>query len=141
MALTLGSFANIPTQKMYLFLLKKVTDKEITHQEIADTFEKYQKNPGGYLYALKTGVSIQLDHILKAQKHFGLNPCDLFGQSKKNKAYEMNETFSLVAEDSQEKRLNVNELIVTIRSQQETIRDLLTRLGNSDNPDRKKGLG
>lgn len=140
-------FANIPTKKMYLFLSKKVAEKEITHQEIAATFKKYQNNPGGYLYALKTGVSIQLDHILKAQKHFGLNPCELFSHEKKVIGYDSKldvEELSMggiekeylieMKKRNEEQSETMKSQRETIKGHEETIRFLIgqARTGESD---------
>jgi hypothetical protein len=77
-----NKFQNIPSKRLYDFLNQKVINREVTLQEIAETFDVYKKNPSSYFHALRTGItSVKLDHILKAQEHFGLNPCDLFDKS------------------------------------------------------------
>lgn len=122
-SLGINNFANLPSKKMYQFLSKKLSNKEITHQDIADTFEAYQANASGYMYAIKTGISIKLEHVLKAQKHFGLNPCDLFRVTKIEE-YATGEEITQLQEPLERIESSMDLIRsqqATIKSQQETI--------------------
>lgn len=127
-----NKFQNIPSKRLYEFLLKKVDKKEVTMQQIADTLDVYKKNPASYFHALRTGTtSVKLDHILKAQEHFGLNPCDLFKATTIPYGNRENEDVSILNDPASG---TYADLIGIIKSQQQTIHFLATSKGNMSAP-------
>lgn len=123
-----NKFQNLPSKRLHDFLNKKVENKEITLQQIADILDVYKKNPSSYFHALRTGItSVKLDHILKAQEHFGLDPCYLF--DKTNTAIQYEEELKI---DIQDRDLRgyfelVKTQVEIIRSQQQTIHQLVSQ--------------
>ena len=119
-------FQNLPSKRLYDFLNKKIENKEVTLQQIANILDVYKKNPSSYFHALRTGItSVKLDHILKAQQHFGLNPCELF--NKNSTASQPNADLKT---DARNQERGYFELLKTqveiIRSQQQTIHQLVS---------------
>ena len=84
------SFKNNASEKFYEFFDRKLKSKEISLTELAEKFDKYKKNPGVLLRSLKSGRNgVTVELIELAQKHFGLNPNDLFnGGGMSNREYE-----------------------------------------------------
>ena len=78
-----SNFVNEPSKRMYFFLNELVGNSDVTQLDIVTKFGTYINHPRNYFNALFKGtISVTVDQILKAQVHFGLNPCDLFAEGK-----------------------------------------------------------
>jgi len=114
------NYKNLPSQKFFEFFSKKINNKEITREDLAVKLEKYENNPSVLLNGIKYGKnSVTVEMILKAQEHFGLDPCDLFHEQRE---LTLNEPQALYGK--------VDQLINVIAQQQQTINKLIGAGGN-----------
>lgn len=76
------TFKNIVCSRFHQFFIDKIEDGEIDYNQVAEAFGKEKQGIYSFFNSLKTGhQSVTVEHILLAQKHFGLSANYLFGAS------------------------------------------------------------
>lgn len=80
-------FKNQATQKFYEFFRAQVEAKELTHEQLAAAFKKYEANPPAFLHNFKKGIAqVTVEQIEIARDVFGLPPGMLFTTYKEGDA-------------------------------------------------------